>query len=368
MVQGQCLFEIKLDFESKQSVHALMALIEKRSNCKGDVSFRVRVRIKGTPQQMATFHKLSEAKLWALQTEAAIREQRYFKAPEAKRRTLAELITRYQKEVLPHKSTSYSFVRGQHMQLNWWKKQLGDYFLADVTAARISEVRSRLTCSASTSNRYMAALSHVFTVAMCEWEWVDESPIRKMKRLREPRGRVRYLSDAERTRLLDTARQSNRPFQYLVIVLALSTGARKGELLNLRWSDIDFERSRMTFQHTKNGERRSAPLGKYAYQLLLTHRQNSKSNDAYVFQSRYDGPARIDRDFRELLQLCSIEDFRFHDLRHSAASYLAMNGASMTDIAEVLGHKTLSMVKRYTHLSDSHTRGVVERMNSAIFS
>ncbi len=344
-----------------------MALIEKRKLAAGELRYRVRIRIKGSPQQMATFDKISDAKRWAIQMEAAIREQLYFKTPVASRRTLAELITRYQAEILPFKSSSLSFVRGQRNQLEWWKQQLGEYFLSDVTASRIAEARAKLVTSSSTANRYMAALSHVFTIAVQQWEWMDDSPIKKLPRLREPRGRVRYLSDEERGALLKAAQESENFRLHIIIVLALSTGARKGELLNLRWNDIDFERRRMIFQQTKNGDRRRALLGEYALELLKKYHQNVGENHPYVFPSKYGTPMRVDRDFRVLLKQVGIEDFRFHDLRHSAASYLAMNGASITDIAEVLGHKTLAMVKRYTHLSDTHTRGVVERMNAAIF-
>ena len=344
-----------------------MAMIEKRSVGNGTIKYRVRIRIKGAPQEMATFNRASDAKRWAVQTEAAIRERRYFKTSEASRRTLAELITRYQQDILPYKSPSLTFIRGQHNQLEWWKAQLGAYFLADVTAARIAETRAKLTTSTSTANRYMAALSHVFTVAVQQWEWLSDSPIRKLPKLREPRGRVRYLSEEERAILLQAARLSPNKILHLVIVLALSTGARKGELLNMQWSDINFERRKMVFQQTKNGERRSAILGEFALKLLQEHRAQSDEVSSYVFPSKRGNPIRVDKDFRELIQSVGIENFRFHDLRHSAASYLAMNGASVTDIAEVLGHKTLSMVKRYTHLSDSHTRSVVERMNAVIF-
>ena len=359
--------QILLDSLGNQSAGADMATIEKRSNTNGQIRYRVMIRLKGNPVKRATFAKLSDARAWAIQTEAAIREARYFKIPEARRRTLNELITRYQKEILPYKSDSLSFVRGQHNQLEWWKKQLGDYFLCDITASRIAEARSKLTVSSSTANRYMAAISHVFSIAVRQWEWLDDSPTRKLMKLREPRGRVRYLSDEERNALLEAAAKGNNEVLHLVIVLALSTGARKGELLNLEWKDIDFHRRSMIFQHTKNGERRSAFLGEFAFQLLNTYKNKSLYPATYVFPSSRGTPIRIDRDFRLLLEQVGIENFRFHDLRHSAASYLAMSGASMTDIAEVLGHKTLSMVKRYTHLSNSHITKVVEKMNSHIF-
>jgi len=345
-----------------------MATIEKRINSNGVVKFRALVRRRGYPKQSATFDKITDAKRWATNLESAIHEQRHFKTPEANRRTVGELITRYQKEILPFKSSNLHFLKGQHNQLEWWRQQLGAYFLADLTASRIVEARSKLNCAPSTINRYMSALSHALSVAIREWEWLDISPISKIRKLREPRGRLRYLSEQERALLLSGVQEAGNHTLHLIIVLALSTGARKGELLGLKWSEVDFERRRLIFLQTKNGDRRNAPLGDYALSILQNYKTKACLPDELVFQNRWGSLLRIDSQFSELVKRVGIENFRFHDLRHSAASYLAMSGATMTDIAEVLGHKTLSMVKRYTHLSDSHTSQVVTKMNANIFN
>lgn len=344
-----------------------MANIEKRVASDGDVTFRVKVRLRGHPTETATFSRLTDARLWIQKTEAAIREGRHFKTAEAKRHTLAELIDRYIKEILPRKASKSKFSTNQSQQLNWWKAQLGPYVLSDITPARIVEARGRLGRSPATANRYMAALSHVFTIAIREWEWIEDSPIRKISKLKEPRGRVRYLSDEERTKLIEAARNIEDPTLYTVIVLALSTGARQGELLNLNWKDVDFKRGSLTFHETKNGERRTVPLTGLAHDLLKERHSKRDKVTSLVFPSEESTPVRVDRPFQALLAQTDIQDFRFHDLRHSAASYLAMNGASLAEIAEVLGHKTLQMVKRYAHLSEAHTSKVVASMNAKIF-
>lgn len=352
-----------------------MASIQERKDKDGKVRFRVQVRVRGYPCQRATFERKTDAKLWAQQTESAIREGRHFKTTEAKKHTLGEMIDRYILDVLPLKKKSED---NQKPQLLWWKKEIGSNLLADVTPALIAEQRDKLLRepiekkgtlrSPSTVVRYLAALSHVFSTAMKEWGWIDDSPMRKVTKPKEPRGRVRFLSDEERSALLGACKESTNPYLYTVVVLALSSGMRQAEIMTLRWSDVDLQRGRIVLHETKNGERRLVPVAGHALQLLRELDRVRRIDTTLLFPSE-DPSKPIDLRFpwEKALQAAGIEDFRFHDLRHSAASALAMNGASLAEIAEVLGHKTLSMVKRYAHLSESHTAGVVERMNERIF-
>jgi integrase len=179
---------------------------------------------------------------------------------------------------------------------------------------------------------------------------------------------VRFLSDEERQRLLDACITSKNKSLYTIVVLALATGGRQQELLSLRWPDVDLIRGTLTFQQTKNGERRRVPLTGHALDLLRQHARVRYLESDLVFPSYTNIKRRRVRDaWNNAVRRAGIADFHFHDLRHTFASYRAMNGASLLEIAEVLGHKTLAMVKRYAHLSEAHTRGVVERMNRAVF-
>ncbi len=193
--------------------------------------------------------------------------------------------------------------------------------------------------------------------------------MRKISKLSEPRGRVRFLDDDERERLLEACKALASPYLHILVVLALSTGARHGELINLRWSDIDWQRRVITLHDTKNKERRLLPLVHYALKLMEAHSKVRNIASDLVFPSP-SNPMKVwdsRSSWVSVLKKANIQDFRFHDLRHSCASYLAMNGASIAEIAEVLGHKTLQMVKRYAHLSEAHTAKVVQRMNERIF-
>jgi integrase len=189
-----------------------------------------------------------------------------------------------------------------------------------------------------------------------------------VQRLRAPRGRVRVLSDEERPRLLAACQGSRTRCLYLVVLLAVSTGGRKMEILALRWPDVDLQREVLTFHQTKNREPRRVPLTGPALTLMQHHARRRRRDTDLVFPRR-DGhrPVEIRAAWQRALRDAGIADFRFHDLRHSAASYLAMEGASLVELAEVLGHKTLAMVQRYAHLTEAHTRRVVARMTAAKF-
>ncbi len=351
-----------------------MASIEKRTNNQQEITYRVKIRLKGYPTQTATFERLTDAKRWAQQTESAILEGRHFKTSEAKKRTLAEAINRYLKTVLPTKPKSQY---DQTIHLNWWKETIGNYTLADVTPALIAEQRETLATgttarhkqrASATVNRYLAALSHLFTIAVKEWGWIEANPLQKVTKMKEPRGRVRFLSEDERRNLLTACQNSENKWLYLIVVLALSTGARRMEILGLRWEDVDLNRGIVTLHETKNGERRILPITGHALALLKEHAKIRSLNTDLVFPGKnLRNPMDVRTPWETALRKAGITDFRFHDLRHSAASYLAMNGASLAEIAEVLGHKTLQMVKRYAHLSEAHTAKIVAKMNEKIF-
>jgi integrase len=351
-----------------------MATIEKRTT-NSATSYRAKVRLKGYPTQSATFARLTDAKKWVQDTESAIREGRHFKTSESKKHTVKDLVERYIKEILPQKPKS---TIDQKTQLGWWKSGMGSFSLADVTPALITEYRSKLALEKSerkgakrsnaTVNRYCSVLSHAFTIAVKEWGWMQENPMMKIKKLKEPRGRVRFLNDEERERLLEACQESSSPFLYILVVLGISTGARKMEIRSLEWKDVDLNRGMIILHDTKNGERRSLPLVGIAKDLMKAHYKNRNKNTELVFPAKnLQTPIDIRTPFETALQKAEIEDFKWHDLRHSCASYLAMNGATLAEIAGVLGHKTLSMVKRYSHISDAHTAGVVARMNNKIF-
>jgi len=351
-----------------------MPTIETRIAPNGAVTYRAKVRLKGAPVAYATFARKTDAKKWAQATEAAIREGRYFKTAAAKRCTLAETIDRYAREILPRKPRTAKF---QARQLAWWRAELGHLFLADVTASAISEARANLLFpprrgkrvrGPATANRYMAVLSHLLTVAVREWELLDINPAGRLSKLKEPRGRDRFLSEEECDRLLIAAGESSNPNLRDVVVLALSTGMRRNEILSLRFEQLDVTRGMLYLYDTKNGERRGVPLAGAALALMRQRVTLKGKDDDLIFAGKTRvTPFDIRKPWYRALHDAGLREVRFHDLRHTAASLLAKDGASLPVIGAVLGHKSAMMTKRYAHFADTHLRDVVEAMNERIF-
>lgn len=322
-----------------------MAVIDKRETKEGEITYRVRIRIKGRPVQTATFKRLTDAKRWAQQTEAEIRQGHYFKTLEAKKHTLSEAIDRYIETVLPFKPKVYKIY---HMQLKWWESQLGSYYLFNITPFLISEAKTKLANgitfrgdqrAPATVNRYLASLSHLFTTAIKEWGWIENNPVSNIARLPEPDGRDRYLSDEERHRLLEACKKSDSPYLYLAVILGISTGGRKMEIFGLRWENIDFDRKMIPLKvdEIKTKKRRSLKLTGYALELMKAYAELwNFPKKGWLFPSERvaDKPIDLRKPWEKALKQSGVSDFKFHDLRHTAASYLAMNNATLADIAE----------------------------------
>jgi integrase len=217
--------------------------------------------------------------------------------------------------------------------------------------------------SPATINRYHAALGAIFKHArkkrLVPKGW--EPPTRQIERQTENNARVRFLSADERNRLLAVCRASSWPKLYLLVLMALTTAARRSELLGLRWGDVDRDKAIAYVSRTKNGEPRMLVLVPGVLEEL---RKFSGPPEALVFGSerRRGQPMNFESCWRIALREARIPNFRFHDLRHSCASLLAQQGASLVELADVLGHKTMAMVKRYSHLSTESKARLVNRV------
>ncbi len=348
-----------------------MATIEKRMT-KSGVRYRARVRVEGNLIQTATFSSKTLAREWAVKTETEMRDQKHMPNTNARNRTFSELLDRYKRHI---EDKGLRSIKTLITQLDEWEKFIGATRLYSLTPAIITSALERIAAiqygnrpkSAATLNRYLAALSCALAYGIKSLGWIDVNPVARVEHKRESRGRTRFLSDVERERLLAAAKDSKNKDLYAIIVLAISTGARRGEILSLRWDNIDLDKGWAVLEHTKNGEMRGLPLWGPALDLVRQLYEKRKS-DIWVFPNdKNSGPCEIKRSWATVVAKAGLHDFRFHDLRHTCASYLAMNGASPNEIADVLGHKTLSMVKRYAHLSNAHKSSVVASMNAKIF-
>lgn len=279
-------------------------------------------------------------------------------------------------------------------QLKWWSEQFSGLSLADITSDRVSQARDKLGAetftkgkprndrktgelvlpkeykrTGATVNRYIACLSAALSFGVKERRLIDRNPVSNISRKKEPRGRTRFLSDDERDALLDACTQSAWAPLRTLVLLAITTGARKGELISLRWSEVDLKKGRALIRETKNDEQRTLPLAGKALDALRELKLQNSARSEYVFPqpSGLPGPyAHFDAHWYAALETAGIGGgFHFHDLRHTCASYLAKQGCSLLEIANVLGHKTLAMVKRYAHLVDDDKAKVIEKMIAA---
>lgn len=348
-----------------------MATIEERTHNDGTQSYRVKIRRRGYPTISKTFARVTDAKRYIRKIESDIDAGKAIATPEATKRTLADAIDRYIKTELPRKPKSQQKLT---MQLNWWKDQLGHLMLNQVTAPKIAECRDMLAeeftvrgtkRSPATVNRYLAAISHMFTVAIKEWEWLEINPSNKVSKYKETRGRVRYLDESELNRLLTTCRNSNNQHLYPAVFLAIATGARRNEIMGLTYDDVDLKHRLITFRETKNNTIRSVPISDEAHQVLLNLMKVQRLDTKLLFPSKMypNQPIDLRKPWEKALREAKIDDFVWHSLRHTTASYLAMNGATTAEIAEILGHKTYEMTKRYSHLSKGHIADIMGKMN-----
>ena len=337
-----------------------MATLRTRSTLSGRKRYQAIIRLRGFPPVAATFGTVHERRRWVQITEARLREHRNFGAVEERRRTLAEAVKRWKLAAAPLlKSPAEAVARGA--QLAWWCARLGDLRLGEITSGRIAELREDLArgggpsgrkLSGATVNRYLAALSRVLSLAADEWGWMQSNPVKRVSRRREPAGRMRILSEDERERLIDAASDPLRA----MIELALSTGMRQGEIEALRWPDVDLSRRTALVRDAKNRESRFVPLSGVAVETLARLSKVRRISSDRVLPVDFDR-----RVWGRVLRTAGISGLRFHDLRHTAASYLAMSGATLLELAQILGHKTIAMVKRYAHFYDSHLHAVTDR-------
>lgn len=354
-----------------------MADILKRSGTKG-TRYRARVRVVGHPPQTRTFERKTDAREWARQVEADLKRNRDFPQRQHQRKTLAELIDRYRQDGLP---ASCAGAYGPH--LDWWAAKLGSYRLVDIGPELIAKLREELSRvpgnsgkqrGPTTVNRYLNTLSAVFSFGESEEiGWTDHNPVRKVRRKPEPEGRKRFLSrpvdepESELDRLLEACRKSRSRDLYDLVLVAILTGMRESEILGLRRRYVHLSEAGITLpaEVTKTNESRFVPLVGQAL-TIVARRVETKGDYLFADTRRRNAPATVPafprRAWATALRQAGIKDFRFHDLRHTHGSYLAMTGATTRELMEALGHKTPAMAARYSHLANAHKRAVAERL------
>lgn len=345
-----------------------MATIEKRITGTGGTSYRVKVRLRGEQPRSRTFKRLTDAKAWAAKVESDLGHGVFVPTTADRRITLSDLIDRFITEHLPTKTNNRDKA-GTEALLAWWREQYGHTTLDRLKASLFSEARGKLAkrtnrygapISGATINRYLAAIS-----AVCKWAWKVEgllpgNPVLSAPKAAESAGVIRFLSDDERKALFKACRESTDPNVHLLVVLALATGARYSNLRFLRWEDVDFDKWELVIEITKNGTARRIPVVGAAQTALQVQLERDPTGEGWVFKGRSDAaPANLDKPWRAVRDAAGLDNFRFHDLRHTTASYLTQNGAGLAQVAGALGQSTLVMALRYSHQNSDHVRATL---------
>lgn len=340
-----------------------MATFTRHKSKKGKTTYRAIIRLTGAPTQSRSFPTREQAKTWAAERERMIR---LGDCPSVKARvTIAELLDEYVARKLDRMKTSTE----REAQMRKWARMFRGLTLDRVTPERITRERDKLAenMQGVSVNRWLSTLSSFFSWTIKEKHLLKVNPLSQVRFFKGNPHRVRYLSDEERKRLFDAAKRQG-PRMYTLVVAACYTGMRRGELLALRWSDVDLVDGWAMVRTSKNGKPRKVPVRGPALNALLEYKagiDEERGNvvDIHASKRRVFGVAYFPGpQWRKILAESRVKDFRFHDLRHCAASYLAMTGCELLVIATFLGHSQLSMVKRYAHLAPKHVGEAVDRM------
>jgi len=338
-----------------------MATINAHRAKDGSITYRVRIRIKGQPIQTASHPTRQEAVMWAKMREGEMLSGKHFPAKKANH-TLAELVGRYTEDVLPRKQKITQ--RREGYLLAFWTKRLGGKGLTDITKADVVKIRNEFLkhgAKSTTIHRYLNMLSHVLNTAIKDYDWLETNVVSTVSRPALPPGKTRYLTDEERQRLLLECRKSKNPLLADLVLLAMYTGLRRGNLLRLRKRDISLAQRTLTVEQTKNDTPLVLPLVGEAYDAVKA-RCSSLAQDDYLFpHTNKLMPARsYCRAFDYAMKRAKIEGASFHTLRHCVGSYLVQAGVPLYVVSRILNHKSIVMSQRYSHLQTDQLRDALE--------
>lgn len=328
-----------------------LPIFERRTDDGRLMGYQVKIRKQGFPQVSRQFDRLADAERFALDTLQAMTARTWTDRREAERVTLADALERYKGEVTVGKKSAY----GERCLIERLKQlRLAEYSLAAIQGSDIAAYRDSRAAEGASANTIrieLALLSHLYTVAASDWGMPLVNPVKLARKPKLPRGRDRRLDPkldedgrAEEDRLLAACKASKSRHLEPIVRLAIETGMRRGEILGLQWKHVDLQHGTAYLSETKNGDSRTVPLSPEAIRVLAGL---PRSIDGTVFPI---GESGFVHTFRRACEKAGIAGLTFHDLRHEATSRFFERGLDLMEVASITGHKSLSMLKRYTHL------------------
>jgi len=317
------------------------------------------IRRQGWPITSKTFRTKRDAMDWARSTEDEMVRGVYISRAGAERLTVEEALQRYLKEVTPTKKPTTQ--RSEKITGGHLAGFLGKYSMAALSSDLVAAYRDHRIAAGKSNNTVrieLALLSNLFTIAIQEWGLgLTFNPVAAIRKPSPGKGRDRRLSQAEEKRLLQAVDQHSNPMLGWIVRIAIDTGMRQSEILNLRTPQVDLASRVARLTDTKNNSARTVPLTKGAASAFMAALQNPlrpKTSDLIFFgEPGRDGvcrPYQFAKIWAGIKESVQIEDLHFHDLRHEAVSRLVERGLSDQEVASISGHKSMQMLRRYTHL------------------
>lgn len=332
------------------------------------------VRIKGYKTKCKTFSGITLAKQWAKKIEAAMESGEYVekiscnvKFDKIKVEYIEELINHFRENVAP---TRYEDYIKYNCMYDWWIDKIGNMKVIDLAASDLTAAKQFLLTEiipstgqprkANTINKYLMALSTILTYARDELEIIEYNPMSKVKIVPKPDGRKRFLSIEELAIYLAACKNCSE-MVYLFVLLALGTGGRYTEVQTLKVENIDFQNQRVYYIDTKNNTSRGLYVDTDVMEFLKFYLDKNNIKTGYIFKGKRKNSLPFIRGkVYEIIREVGLENFTVHDMRHTFATYAAMNGASLLEIAEMLGQTAITVTRNYTHLTEKHIDTIVK--------
>lgn len=344
-----------------------MAYFRKISTKTRGERWEATVCVAPHPRVCRRFDRLQEARTWADIETRHLKSSRHRPEVNSQLSLFTELVDHYL-STLPEPLSRYH--RDQKQMLSVWAEKIGAIPLAYCTPAVVSAAMEEIAGKhfrkrkPATVILYIDTLNVLFNKAVRDWGLMQKNPIRKISRPKIKKKRERFLSDEEVKLLLIQCRKCTRKPLFLIVLLALSTGARKQEILSLQWSCIDLETGDARLPETKTDTPRTIYIRQAALRELRRYAADADRR-GYVFRHKrtHRKHIRIDKEWRKARDDSGIEEFRFHDLRHTFASWMSKDGANLLDIQAALGHTNPKTTQRYAHLTRSHIASTVDATN-----
>ncbi|RUU14378.1 site-specific integrase [Mesorhizobium sp. USDA-HM6] len=313
--------------------------------------YQVQVRRKGVAPLTKTFILLADAKEWARHQERlADRAELGPDRKELERITLAKLVQRYLDEIVPAKKGAEieRIVLEAFLRHRICKKHLSELTTADFAIYRDERLK---TITTKSLKRQIAPLSNMFEIARLDWNLpLRSNPLTDLALKVTDNKRDRRLREGEFEKLLEAGRKTRNPLLIPIVRLALETAMRRGEIIALRFRDVDIERCTATIRDSKNGHSRTIPLSSLAVAILETTiavmSNKAKAQNAHLFPVT---PIAVRLAWDKLTKRARIDDLHFHDLRHEAISRFFEKGLTVPEVASISGHRDIRMLLRYAH-------------------